>query len=70
MILIDSQAQKLESWMTMTEPVDVSKKHFYLSMAKSGIRIGGCIALLGWQDIGWFALSFLIAEIIGIAEEV
>jgi len=53
----------------MTEPVDVSKKHFHLSMVKSLVRIGGCVVLLGWQDIGWFALAFLVAELIGIAEE-
>jgi len=53
----------------MAEPVDVSKKHFYISLVKSGLRIIGCISLLGWQDIGIFALSFLVAELLGIAEE-
>ena len=48
---------------------DPGQKHFYLSMIKSGLRIGGCVALLGWQDIGWFALAFLAAELLGIAEE-
>jgi hypothetical protein len=53
----------------MSEPVDPSKKHFYISLAKSGLRIGGCVALLGWRDIGVFALAFLVAEVLGIAEE-
>ena len=51
------------------ESKDISKKHFYISLVKSGLRIVGCIALLGWHDIGVFALSFLVAEVLGIAEE-
>ena len=48
---------------------DPGKKHFYFSMAKSGIRIAGCLALLGMWDLMLFGLAFLIAEVIGIAEE-
>ena len=51
------------------EPKDVSKKHFYISMFKSAFRIGGCLALLGWQSIVWFAIGFLVAEVLGILEE-
>jgi hypothetical protein len=53
----------------MAEPVDVSKKHFYISMLKSAFRIGGCLALLGWQSIVWFGIGFLVAEVLGILEE-
>jgi len=53
----------------MAEPVDVSKKHFYISLVKSGLRIAGCVILLVWLDIGLFALAFLLAELLGIAEE-
>lgn len=55
----------------MAEPVDVSKKHFYLSMIKSAIRLGGCmvLALSGDVVIATFAVMFAIAEFIGIAEE-
>lgn len=55
----------------MAEPVDVSKKHFYLSMVKSAIRLGGCmvLALSGDVVIATFAVMFAIAEFIGIAEE-
>lgn len=55
----------------MAEPVDVSKKHFYLSMVKSAIRLGGCmvLALSGDLVIATFAVMFAIAEFIGIAEE-
>jgi len=53
----------------MAEPVDVSKKHFYLSMAKSGIRLAGCGIAFATNAIGWFVILFAIAELIGIAEE-
>lgn len=50
------------------EPVDVSKKHFYISMVKSVVRIGAGVALF----MGMFALAgalFVGAELLGIAEE-
>ena len=52
----------------MTEPVDVSKKHFYISLVKSVVRIGAGITLC----FGQFMLSgvlFIAAEILGILEE-
>ena len=35
----------------MVEPVDVSKKHFYISLIKSAIRIvaGGILAYAGYE---------------------
>lgn len=62
------------------EPVDVSKKHFYISMIKSGVRLLGCYALfqagmvlLEGGNAGslliWTALAFAIAEGLGIVEE-
>ena len=35
----------------MTEPVDVSKKHFYISLVKSAVRIvaGGILAYAGYE---------------------
>ena len=51
------------------EPKDVSKKHFYISLVKSGLRIAGCIAVLGGAGLVWLAGSFLLAEVLGIAEE-
>jgi len=53
----------------MAEPVDVSKKHFYISLVKSGLRIIGCIALIVSLNIMWFGIAFLLAELLGIAEE-
>lgn len=51
------------------EPVDPSRKHFYLSMAKSVLRLAGCAIAFATNAIGWFVILFAIAEIIGIAEE-
>jgi len=50
------------------EPVDPSKKHFYLSMIKSAIRLVGCLLAIPY---GIVALAFMlaVAEFIGIAEE-
>ena len=52
----------------MTEPVDVSKKHFYISLVKSGVRIAAGVALC----MGAFFVSgmlFVAAEVLGIVEE-
>lgn len=52
----------------MTEPVDVSKKHFYISLIKSGVRIVAGVELC----FGSFFVAgvlFIIAEVLGIAEE-
>jgi putative intracellular protease/amidase len=51
------------------EPKDPSKKHFYISLVKSAIRIAGCVAALATGSWGWLAAGLLIAEILGIAEE-
>ena len=45
-----------------------SKWHFWTSIVKSGIRIGGC--LLGLSgNFGGFIGAFLAAEILGVVEE-
>ena len=51
------------------EPKDPSKKHFYISFVKSAIRIGACGLALYTGSIVWLASGFLIAELLGIAEE-
>ena len=53
----------------MTEPVDVSKKHFYISLVKSATRIVGCVAALATGSWGWLAAGLLVAEVLGILEE-
>lgn len=51
------------------------REHFIVSTIKSVLRIGGCtIALLNINNIdisiAYLSISFLIAEILGILEEV
>jgi len=48
---------------------DPGKFHFYVSLAKSAVRIAGCVAALAGFGITWLALAFLVAELLGIAEE-
>jgi hypothetical protein len=52
----------------MAEPVDPSKKHFYISMVKSAVRIVAGVMLA----MGNFVLAgvfFVAAEGLGILEE-
>jgi hypothetical protein len=51
------------------EPKDPSKKHFRISLIKSGIRMCGCIALIGYSSTNLFAVAFLVAEVLGVVEE-
>ncbi len=60
----------------MSEPVDVSKKHFYISLDKSVItsgiccwRIVGCSVALATGSWGWMAVGLLVAELLRILEE-
>ena len=61
----------------MAEPVDVSKKHFYISLVKSAVRIVAGVAFIvgGWylENWGTYIMAggalLVIAEILGIAEE-
>ena len=50
------------------EPKDVSKKHFYISLVKSGVRIGAGIVLMTGN---FFVAGLLLigAEGLGILEE-
>ena len=52
----------------MAEPVDVSKKHFYISMVKSAVRIMAGVALLFGSLTSAGAL-LIGAEVLGILEE-
>ena len=60
----------------MTEPVDVSKKHFYISLVKSAVRIGAGAAFVsvlfmpvGVMPIVVGGVLLIAAEILGILEE-
>ena len=44
------------------------KKHFRVSMIKSGLRILGCVLGL-FGSLSAFVLLFLVAELLGIYEE-
>jgi len=50
-----------------------SVKHFLVSVVKSIIRIIGCVFCIIWIDstiaVAALAISFLLAEILGIVEE-
>jgi hypothetical protein len=50
------------------QPKDTSKGHFYVSLVKSGFRIGAGIALLRGELIPAGAL-LIFAEFLGIVEE-
>ncbi len=46
------------------------KGHFLISIIKSLFRITACILFLtNTVTFGWFAILFLSAELLGIAEE-
>lgn len=45
------------------------RKHQLISFAKSGIRIGGCLAAILTTSITGLALALLLAEVVGVYEE-
>ena len=51
------------------QPKDTSKGHFYVSLAKSGIRIfAGGVLMLGNF---WLAgICIVLAEVLGVVEEI
>lgn len=51
------------------EPKDVSKKHFYISLVKSAVRIAAGIALIWPQSLVLAGALLIGAEVLGIAEE-
>ena len=52
----------------MAEPVDVSKKHFYISLVKSAVRIiAGVMLVMG--NIVLAGIFLIAAEGLGILEE-
>jgi len=53
----------------MESKESTSKKHFYLSLLKSGLRIAGCLIAGIGNSILILCIFFALAEIIGIWEE-
>jgi hypothetical protein len=51
------------------QPKDTSRGHFYVSVVKSAVRVGAGAALImaGLPLVGWL---FILAEILGVVEEV
>jgi hypothetical protein len=45
-----------------------SKSHFYISVVKSGLRFGACFFLFN-EEFGNSAITFALAEVLGIVEE-
>lgn len=52
----------------MQEKESKTNWHFYLSLTKSFVRIGAAL-FLTQMEFGWSGILFLVAELIGIAEE-
>lgn len=50
------------------QPKDTSKGHFYVSLIKSGTRILAGVFLLS-GDLFMAGLGFILAEMLGIVEE-
>lgn len=46
-----------------------SKGHLYVSVAKSFSRIAACMICISTGNIDYLAAGFLVAELLGIAEE-
>lgn len=54
--------------MINIQPRDTSKGHFYVSLAKSGIRIGAGAALIMGMPVVC-GIGIVLAEVLGIVEE-
>jgi hypothetical protein len=53
----------------MPEGKDPRDSHFVISLVKSTVRLLGCFLGIAFQSITVLAFLFLIAEILGIYEE-
>jgi hypothetical protein len=53
----------------MPEGKDPSNKHFAISIAKSAVRFVGCFLAIALDSVAAMALFFLVAEILGVYEE-
>jgi len=43
--------------------------HLIVSISKSILRIGSCVFAYGMNNVKYLAIGFLVAEILGIIEE-
>jgi hypothetical protein len=51
------------------QPKDTSKGHFYVSLAKSAIRIVAGVCLISGNFV-FAGTGFILAEVLGIVEEI
>jgi hypothetical protein len=51
------------------QPKDTSKGHFYVSLAKSAIRIAAGIALIQ-GEVAYAGFLLIAAELLGVVEEI
>lgn len=51
------------------QPKDPSAGHFYVSLVKSAMRIAAGIALVWPQSLVLAGIFFIVAEVLGIVEE-
>jgi len=59
---------KIRKYIMEVQPRDTSRGHFYVSLAKSGLRILAGVFLINGDLVGAGSL-FILAEFLGIAEE-
>lgn len=59
----------LEKLKMNIQPRDTSKGHFYVSMAKSAVRIAAGISLIWPQSLILAGIFLIAAELLGIMEE-
>jgi hypothetical protein len=55
--------------MIEIQPKDPSKGHFYVSLAKSAVRIAAGISLIWPQSLILAGVFLIAAEVLGIVEE-
>lgn len=55
------------------QPKDTSKGHFYVSLAKSAVRVAAGVAIIMIDVNVWATIAgslFIVAEILGVVEEI
>ena len=51
------------------QPKDTSRGHFYVSLAKSAVRIAAGISLIWPQSLVLAGAFLILAEVLGVVEE-
>ena len=69
-MLTDPRAEEAGKRALDVAGKDPGKGHFIISIVKSAIRIVGCLALIFTGSLFAAGVTFLIAEVLGILEEI